>query len=118
MLSSSLCSESEAEHRTEKFWGVELTFATSLTGLLSYLGSNIYKTQDQSHSDTTPLFTGRVKNFKVKRRVYKRVIYYIPSRWKKLYLIFFSPKFLVLNFFLKFLTKISLKKLLNILFSI
>ena len=48
---------------TEFFVGVELTFALSLTRLLSHLGSNICKTQDQSHSDTTPLFTGHGKNF-------------------------------------------------------
>ena len=41
--------------------------------------------------------------------LYKRVVYYFPSRWKKIYLIVFSPKFLFLNFFLKFLTKISVK---------
>ena len=35
-------------HNSEKILGVELTFASSLTGLLSHLGSNIYKTQDQS----------------------------------------------------------------------
>ena len=35
---------------------VELTFAVSLTVLLSHLGSNICKTQDHSHSDTTPLY--------------------------------------------------------------
>ena len=33
-----------------------------------------------------------VKNFKVKKRVYKRVIYYFPSRWKKLLNILFSIK--------------------------
>ena len=36
---------------------------SSLTGLLSHLGSNICKTQDQSHSDTTPLFTRLGENF-------------------------------------------------------
>ena len=36
--------------------GVELTFASSLTGLLSHLGLYICKAQDPSHSDTTPLF--------------------------------------------------------------
>ena len=66
---------------------------------------------DQSHSDTIPLFTGHGENFKVKKRVYKRVIYYIPARWKKIYSIVFSPQFLVLKLlFQKFLTKISLKK--------
>ena len=48
---------------TEKKFMVELTFALSLTGLLSHPGSNICKTQDQSHSDTTPLFTGHGENF-------------------------------------------------------
>ena len=48
---------------TEIFFWVELTFAVSLTGLLSHLGSNICKTQDQSHSDTTTLFTGQGENF-------------------------------------------------------
>ena len=48
---------------TEKNLGVELTFASSLTGLMSHLGSNICKTQDHSHSDTTPLFTGDGENF-------------------------------------------------------
>ena len=48
---------------TEKIFGVELTFALSLTGLLSHLGSNICKTQDQSHFDTTPLFTGHGEKF-------------------------------------------------------
>ena len=48
---------------TEKNVWVELSFAVSLTGLLSHLGSNICKTQDQSHSDTTPLFTGHGENF-------------------------------------------------------
>ena len=38
------------------FFSVELTFALSLTGLLSHLGSNICKTQDHSHFDTTPLY--------------------------------------------------------------
>ena len=46
----------------KKLW-VELTFASSLTGLLSHLGSNICKIQDHSHSDTTPLFTGHGENF-------------------------------------------------------
>ena len=50
--------------------------------------------------------------------IYNQVIYYFPSRWKKIYLKVFSPKFLFQNFFLKFLTKISVKELLNILFSI
>ena len=35
---------------------VKLTFAVSLTGLLSHLGSNICKTLDHSHSDTTQLY--------------------------------------------------------------
>ena len=48
---------------TEKNFWVELTFAVSLTGLLSHLGSNICKTQDHSHSDTTPLCTGHSENF-------------------------------------------------------
>ena len=48
---------------TENFFWVELTFALSLTGLLSHQGSNISKTQDQSHSDTTPIFTGHGENF-------------------------------------------------------
>ena len=48
---------------TEKFFWVQLTFALSLTGLLSHLGSNICKTQDQRHSDTTPLFTEHGENF-------------------------------------------------------
>ena len=50
---------------TENFFWVELTFASSYckTGLLSHLGSNICKTQDQSHSDTTPLFTGHGEKF-------------------------------------------------------
>ena len=54
---------SNACAHTEIFFVVELTFALSLTGLLSHLGSNICKTQDQSHSDTTPLFTGHGENF-------------------------------------------------------
>ena len=33
-----------------------MTFEVSLTGLLSHLGLNICKTQDRSHSDTTPLY--------------------------------------------------------------
>ena len=41
---------------TEFFFSVALTFALSLTELLSHLGSNICKTQDHSHSDTTPLY--------------------------------------------------------------
>ena len=41
--------------RTENIFSVKFTFALSLTGLLSHLGSNICKTQDHSHSDTTPL---------------------------------------------------------------
>ena len=53
----------EIGNYTEKIFGVEFTFAVSLTGLLSHLGSNICKTQDQSHSDTTPLFTGHGENF-------------------------------------------------------
>ena len=48
---------------TEKNFWVELTFALSLTRYLSHLGSNICKTQDQSHSDTTPLFTVHGENF-------------------------------------------------------
>ena len=50
---------------TEKNFGVELTFALSLTRFLSHLGSkfNICKTQVHSHSDTTPLFTGHGENF-------------------------------------------------------
>ena len=62
---------------TEYFFSVELTFALSLTGLLSHLGSNICKTQDHSHSDTTPLYyiyiyiwRDTVKNSKAKNRVY------------------------------------------------
>ena len=42
--------------------------------------------------------------------IYKRVIYNFPSRWKIKYLIVFSPKFVFLKWFLKFLTKISVKK--------
>ena len=38
------------------FFSVELTFALSLTELLSHLGLNICKTQDHSHSDTTSLY--------------------------------------------------------------
>ena len=75
----------------------------SLTGLLSHLGSNICKTQDHSHSDTTPLYYtiyiyistyGRQgEKFQgEKSSIYKRVIYYFPSRWKIKYLIVFSPK--------------------------
>ena len=37
-------------------FSVKLTFAVSVIGLLSHPGSNIYKTQDDSHSDTTPLY--------------------------------------------------------------
>ena len=48
---------------TEKSFGVELNFASSLTGLLSHLGSNICKTQHQNHSDTSPLFTGLGEKF-------------------------------------------------------
>ena len=58
-----------------------------------------------------------VKNFKVKKRVYKRVIYYFPLRWKKIYLIVFSHKFLFLNFFLVSNKNFG-EKLLNILFQI
>ena len=41
---------------TEIFFSVELTLVLSLTGLLSHLGSNICKTQDHSHSDTTLIY--------------------------------------------------------------
>ena len=60
-----------------------------------------------------------MKNSTVKKMsIYKRVIYYFPSRWKIKYLIVFSQKFLFLKCFLKFLTKILLKKPSNTLFSI
>ena len=107
-----------------------MTFEVSLTGLLSHLGSNIFNTQDHIHSDTTPLYyidiyiyiyiwRDTVKNSKVKKMsIYKRVTYYFPSRWKIKYLILFSQKFLFLKYFLKFLTKISVKKPSNALFSI
>ena len=68
------------------FFSVELTFEVSLPGLLSHQGSNICKTQDHSHSDTTPLYyiyiyiyiwRNTVKNSRVqKTSIYKRVIYY------------------------------------------
>ena len=122
---------------TQNFFSVELTCEVSLTGLLSLLGSNICKTQDHSHSDTTPLYYiyiyiyrpticvhiyiwwDVVKNSKVKKMsIYKRVIYYFPSRWKIKYLIVFSKKLLFQKCFLKFLTKISVKKPSNTLFSI
>ena len=45
-----------------------------------------------------------------KSSIYNRVIYYFPSRRKIKYLIVFSPKFLFLKWFLKFLTKISVKQ--------
>ena len=47
---------SGSDQYTEIWFSVELTFALSLTGLLSHLGSNICKTQDHSHSDTTKLY--------------------------------------------------------------
>ena len=53
-----------------------------------------------------------------KTSIYKRVISFFPSRWKIKYLIVFSEKFLFLKCFLKFLTKISVKKPSNMLFSI
>ena len=56
---------------------LKLTFAFILTGLLSHLGSNICKTQDQSHS--------RVK---------------IMTRVKIIFIIVFSPKFLFLLAFI------------------
>ena len=60
-----------------------------------------------------------VKNSMVKKNsIYKWVIYYFPSRWKIKYLIVFSQKFLFQKCFLKFLTKISVKKPSDILFPI
>ena len=60
-----------------------------------------------------------VKNSTVKKTsIYKRVIYDFPSRWKIKYLIVFSQKFLFLKCFLKFLTKMTVKKTSNTLFSI
>ena len=53
-----------------------------------------------------------------KTSIYKRVIYYFPSRWKIKYLIAFPKTFLFLKCFLKFLTKISVKKPSIILFYI
>ena len=44
--------------------------------------------------------TGHGENSKVKKRVYKRVIYYFPSRLKIVYLIVLSPKFLFLLAFI------------------
>ena len=44
-----------------------------------------------------------------KSSIYKLVIYYFPSRQKIKYLIVFSPIFLFPKWFLKFLTKISVK---------
>ena len=104
---------------TENFFSVELTFELSLTWLLSHLGSNVCKTQDQSHSDATPLYyryiylhmAGHGEKFRgEKSSIYKQVIYYFPSRRKIKYLIVFSPNFFFLKWFLKFLTKISVKK--------
>ena len=109
-----------------------MTFEVSLTGSLSHLGSNICKTQDRSHSDTTTLYyiytyiyiyifiwRDMVQNSKMKNMsIYERVIYYFPSGWKIKYLIVFSQMFLFLKCFLKFLTKILVKKPSNILFFI
>ena len=50
-----------------------------------------------------------------KTSIYKRVIYYFQTRWKIKYLTFFSLGNLFLICFLEFLTKISVKKLLNII---
>ena len=108
---------------TEKFFSVELAFEVSLTGLSMI---KYFQTQDQSHSDTTRLYyiyiyiwRDMVKNSKVKKTsIYKQVIYYFPSKWKIKYLIIFSYKFLFLKCFLKFLTKILVKKPSNTLFSI
>ena len=63
---------------TEKNFWVELTFALSLTRFLSHLGSNICKTQDHGIVILILLHYSRdtVKIFKVKNRVYKRVILY------------------------------------------
>ena len=54
-----------------------MTFALSLTGLLSDLGSLICKTQDQSHSDTTPLFMGHGENFQGEKPSILNELYYI-----------------------------------------
>ena len=40
------------------FWGVELTFASSLIGLLSHLQSNICTTQDKSFTGLGEKFQG------------------------------------------------------------
>ena len=45
-----------------------------------------------------------------KSSIYKQVIYYFPSKRKIKYIIVFPPKFLFLKWFLKFLTKILVKK--------
>ena len=59
---------------TEKKIRVDLTFASSLTGSLSHPGSNICKTQDQSHSDTT-LFTGHGGKFHGEKNEYINELY-------------------------------------------
>ena len=68
---------------TEKILGVELTFASSLTGLLSHPGWNICKTLDHSHSDTTPLFTGHGENFQgEKLSIFIIIIIIIKRGWQ------------------------------------
>ena len=100
------------------FFSVELTSALSLTLLLSNLGSNICKTQDHSHSDTTPLYyiniylhmEGHGEKFQgEKLSIYKWVICCFPSRQSIIFNSFFT-KIFVSKMVSKFLPKISVKK--------
>ena len=45
------------------FANILVVIGANILVVIFDLGSNICKTQDQSHSDTTPLFTGHGENF-------------------------------------------------------
>ena len=96
-----LCSDKVMHN--ENFWGVELTFASSLTGILSHLGSSICKdSRPQSHSDTILHDSCDGEKFQGEKRVYKRVIhlfFYIKME-KNIFNSFFT-KILVSKFFSK-----------------
>ena len=84
---------------TENFLGVELTFALSHwvieSSRIKYLQNSrpesfwYYSTILYNTHIYIYIWRDTVKNSWVKKRVYKRVIYYFPSRWKIIYLIVF-----------------------------
>ena len=74
---------------TLNFFFSQIDFCVESYWVIESSRSNICKTHDHSHSDTTPLYIyiyiyiSHSENFQgEKSSIYKRVIYYFPSRWK------------------------------------